>query len=247
MREVITEQIAAGRSPDQVRDWFVQRYGAEVLADPSNRGAGVLLWVLPGLVLLLAVALAVRTVRRPDPSSRPEPARRPARHLRVAKPVHARRTWDLVAIGVIGMVAVVAILGTRASTATNPPSSTGPTQAPADPVAQQLNLAQSLEAQGQYVAAADVYRAAADARPDPQVRLRLAFTLIRAGQPTAAAAIARETLAGRPTDADAILVLGLAERATHSPAADQTLRRFLRLAPDHPAAAEIQRLLTHGN
>lgn len=247
MREVIAEQVAAGRTPDQVRDWFVQRYGAEVLADPPSRGIGVLLWVLPGAVLLLAVALAVRTMRHPNemPSSRPALAHRPERAPGGTKRAHAWRTWDMVAIGVIGMVAAVALMAARVGN-TNPPSSTGPTSAPADPVAQQLNIAQSLEAQGQYAAAAGVYRAVAEARPDPQVRLRLAVTLIRAGQPTEAAAIAREVLAGRPTDADAVLVLGLAERATRSPAADETLRRFLRLAPDHPAAAEIRRLLPPG-
>jgi cytochrome c-type biogenesis protein CcmH/NrfF len=263
MRGVIAQQLAAGRSPDQVRDWFVQRYGAEVLADPSPWGAGVLLWVLPAGVLLAAVGVAIRTVRRraepgaarpgtaqpgierpgaaepgterPAPASRREPAS--------ADPARRRRAWDLVAVGVVGMVAAVAVAGTRTGQTATTAASTGSRPTPSAAPSAQLGLAQSLEQQGDYAAAADIYRAAVRANPDPQLQLRLAFTLLRAGQHDQAADTARRVLADRPADPDAVLVLGLAERAAHSPAADSTLRRFLRLAPDHPAAADVRRLV----
>jgi hypothetical protein len=41
----------------------------------------------------------------------------------------------------------------------------------------------------------------------------------------------------------AMLVVGLAERDQHEPAATHTLRAFLRDYPDHPAADQVRRLL----
>jgi cytochrome c-type biogenesis protein CcmH/NrfF len=262
MREAIAEQLAAGRSPDQVRAWFAQRYGTEILADPPQRGIGALLWILPGIVLLAGLVLAVRTLRRRSGGAERLPAPAPRSAAR-ADPARTRRTWDLVAAGVLAMVAAVAVAGTRSGGDTPPRSAAGSASAAAaagdtpprsaagsasaeaagDAITRRIALAQSLEQQGQYGAAADIYRYAVAADPDPQLRLRLAFTLIRAGQPTEAADIARQLLAGQPSDADALLVLGLAERAAKSPSAAETLRRFLRLAPGHPAAAEIRRLL----
>ena len=45
---------------------------------------------------------------------------------------------------------------------------------------------------------------------------------------------------------DGLLVLGLAQRGNHSSEAPRTLRRFLTVAPEHPAASEISRLLSSG-
>jgi cytochrome c-type biogenesis protein CcmH len=245
MREVIAQQLTAGRSPDEVRDWFVQRYGSEILADPPTHGIGNLLWILPGFALLAGLVLAVRAVRRRanDPPTIQAPSSQRAR----IEPGRARRVWDLVAVTVVAMVALVAVASTRSGSDASPPPAASPTSsASADPVTQQVNLAESLEQQGQYATAAEVYRAAAAANPDPRLRLRLAFVLIRAGRPAEAVDVAHQVLAARPADPDAVLVSGLAERAAHSPAAAGTLRRFLRLAPDHPAAAQVRRLLTQG-
>lgn len=79
--------------------------------------------------------------------------------------------------------------------------------------------------------------------PDDRLRERLAFALIRAGRPADAEPIARSLLQTNAGNADALLLLGLARRATHSPDADATLRQFLKVAPDHPAAAQVERLL----
>jgi cytochrome c-type biogenesis protein CcmH/NrfF len=246
MREVIANQLAAGRSPDQVRTWFAQRYGEEVLADPSGRGMGSLLWIVPGLALLAGVALSVRTLRhRPGGG----PPRTPAPPSASASSVRTRRAWDLAAVGVLAMVAAVAVAGARAGgvgsdDGDSPAAGTPAASTPDDALGRQIDLAKALEQQGEYGAAVEIYRAAAAADPDPRLRLRLAFALLRAGRPGEAAGIARQVLADQPADADGLLVLGLAERATRSPAASGTLRRFLRLAPDHPAAADVRRLLS---
>lgn len=68
-----------------------------------------------------------------------------------------------------------------------------------------------------------------------RIQLHLAFALLRADRPAKAAAVAEDVLADRPKEPEAVLLLGLAQRAEHSSAATATLRRFLRLAPDHRA------------
>ncbi|MGW0435618.1 cytochrome c-type biogenesis protein CcmH [Micromonospora sp. NPDC003197] len=233
MRDVVAAQLADGRSPDEVRAYFAERYGPEVLATPPNRGLGLLLWVVPALVLLAVVVAAIRPHRRSERHRAPPLRSGPSSRLLK----RARLLWNVGALSLVAFVGAVAVTSPAAPTP-DPPAT--------DPVPAQLTLARSLEQQGEYATAADVYRTALAQRPDDDIRLRLAFTLIRAGQPTPAEDVARQVLAGRPDAPEALLMLGLAQRAGDSTAAVPTLRRFLALAPDHPAAPEVRRLLDAG-
>ena len=77
----------------------------------------------------------------------------------------------------------------------------------------------------------------------PAVALRLAFALLRAGDPDAAAQVAESAHAAQPDNPDGLLILGLAQQALALPQAHDTLSRFRAMAPEHPAAAEVRRLL----
>jgi cytochrome c-type biogenesis protein CcmH/NrfF len=230
MREVISTQLAQGRHPDEVRGYLVERYGPEVRAAPPARGPGLLLWLTPALLLLASVAAAIGGRRRAKPAGRAVPARRPRTAARAA------RTWNISAACLLVLVAGIALAAPRFTPAREAAT-------PADPVPGQLTLARSLEEQGRYDAAAEVYRTALSQHPTDDVRLRLAFTLIRSGQAGEAERLANQVLAGRPDAPDALLILGLAQREAGSTAATTTLRRFLTLAPEHPAALEVRRLL----
>ncbi|MEV7225733.1 cytochrome c-type biogenesis protein CcmH [Polymorphospora sp. NPDC051019] len=228
MRQVVADQLAQGRSPDEIRHWFTERYGDDVLADPPLSGPGVLLWAVPALVLLGSGYAAVRTLR---PAGRRTgvpvgPAGGPGR----------RTAWRLGAVGLVAMVGAVAF---GAAQVGRPAGDGGPP----DPAAVAVLLARDLEQQGRYADAARMYRQALETRPDVDVRLRLAFTLVRAGAPADAEQEARRLLAGTPDLPDALLVLGLAQRETSPDRAPETLRRFLDVAPGHPAAGEVRRLL----
>ncbi|MFE9955112.1 cytochrome c-type biogenesis protein CcmH [Micromonospora sp. NPDC005299] len=231
MRQVIAEQEAQGRSPQQIRRWFVDRYGQEVLAQPPLRGPALLVWAVPAVALLGGVTAARRTLR----SRRPDGDLRHAR-LPPSRDRPVGLIWWLAAGGLVALVATVAVAADRLAP-------TAPQQPPADAAAVAVRLAQDLEGQQRYDAAAQMYREALNERPEDAVRLRLAFALLRAADAAGAERTARELLGRSPDSPDALLVLGLAQRTTRPPEAPATLRRFLSVAPGHPAAAEIRRLL----
>jgi cytochrome c-type biogenesis protein CcmH len=60
MREVISEKLAQGESREQIIQYFVERYGEDVLLEPPRRGFGLLVWVAP--VLVLAVGLLIVSI-----------------------------------------------------------------------------------------------------------------------------------------------------------------------------------------
>jgi cytochrome c-type biogenesis protein CcmH len=76
MKAIIRERLAAGESPEQVKAYFVEKYGTWILLSPPRQGFNLLVWVLPfagvaaGLVLVLV--LVRRWSRRP-PAPAPTP------------------------------------------------------------------------------------------------------------------------------------------------------------------------------
>lgn len=66
MRQVVSDQVAAGRSDEEVVAYFRARYGDWTVIDPPASGSTLLLWVLPvaaaltGIVVLLARSLPRR-------------------------------------------------------------------------------------------------------------------------------------------------------------------------------------------
>jgi len=63
-RELIREKIALGWSEQQIKQYFAEQYGGQVLAVPPRRGLNWIVYVLPPLVVLGAVFLAVNIVKR---------------------------------------------------------------------------------------------------------------------------------------------------------------------------------------
>lgn len=51
MRSVVREQLAAGQSPEQVKAYFVERYGEWVLLRPKASGLNLLVYLLPIAVI----------------------------------------------------------------------------------------------------------------------------------------------------------------------------------------------------
>jgi cytochrome c-type biogenesis protein CcmH len=64
MRNLIREQIAAGRSDDEIKSFLVARYGEFVLMEPPLRGDTLLLWFAPALLVLVGGGIIAVTVLR---------------------------------------------------------------------------------------------------------------------------------------------------------------------------------------
>jgi cytochrome c-type biogenesis protein CcmH len=64
MKGVIRHQLESGRTPEQVRAYFVERYGEWVLLEPEPRGFNLLVYLLPLLGLAVGAGVVTRTVRR---------------------------------------------------------------------------------------------------------------------------------------------------------------------------------------
>src|SRR5260370_1122144 len=47
MKDIIREHLAAGESPEQVRAYFVEKYGTWILLSPPRQGFNLLVWVVP--------------------------------------------------------------------------------------------------------------------------------------------------------------------------------------------------------
>ena len=58
MRALIRQRIQAGESPDQIREWLIQRYGNWVTYNPPLEPATWFLWFAPVLLLLFGLWLA---------------------------------------------------------------------------------------------------------------------------------------------------------------------------------------------
>lgn len=73
MRGIVREQLRAGKTPDEIRSYFVSRYGEWVLLAPPARGFNLAVWVLPFAALLAGLYFAVRVLRRWSGRARDEP------------------------------------------------------------------------------------------------------------------------------------------------------------------------------
>lgn len=70
LRQVVREQIAAGRSDAEIRAFLVDRYGEFALLTPTFSAANAALWGAPVLVLLIGgMLLMLRLRNRPAPAA----------------------------------------------------------------------------------------------------------------------------------------------------------------------------------
>lgn len=63
-KKEIRRQLAAGRSPDEVRAWFADRYGNDILLTPARRGIEGLIWAIPVVAFVVAAAVLAATFLR---------------------------------------------------------------------------------------------------------------------------------------------------------------------------------------
>jgi len=73
LRLIIREQLAEGKSEEQVLRFLTDRYGDYVLLEPPFRASTLLLWLSPAVVLLFGGVLVWQAVRRRPKTAEPAP------------------------------------------------------------------------------------------------------------------------------------------------------------------------------
>jgi cytochrome c-type biogenesis protein CcmH len=332
-RAIIEEQLEEGRTPDEIRQYFVERYGQYVLLSPASSGPGLLAWLIPALAVPGAGVLVWRWLHRAR--SRPgtaadavgpqmdDDARAALAHFREGRLVPAGSPagealrdalLHRIAVGEAGSAAaadpgvvhradqrlgaayrryrvrrdavpgsggalprrlvvagfvvlvvasagIAVILGVRDRGAGDVPTGDGPgavaaatasvpadllagtQERPGDPAAW-VALGRAYDRDERWPEAVAAYDRALELQPAADdVALLRAGVLVRAGSPAEALPTLQD-LAGRyPDNPDVLLILGLAQEGAGAGDATATLRRFLELAPDSPAAPGVRSLL----
>lgn len=64
MRAVVRDRLRAGESPEQIKAYFVSRYGEWILLEPRMTGLNILLYALPVVLVIGGIALVVVLVRK---------------------------------------------------------------------------------------------------------------------------------------------------------------------------------------
>ncbi|TAK07596.1 MAG: cytochrome c-type biogenesis protein CcmH [Candidatus Manganitrophaceae bacterium] len=74
MRDIIRERLSQGQSPDEIRAYFVSRYGDFILLQPrAFVGMNWLLWGGPFLLLIVGGTFLFRTLRKWVAQTAPSP------------------------------------------------------------------------------------------------------------------------------------------------------------------------------
>ncbi len=64
MRDLIREQLRAGKTPEEVTAYFVERYGEWILLKPTAEGFNWTVWLLPVLMIAGGLVFVFLTARR---------------------------------------------------------------------------------------------------------------------------------------------------------------------------------------
>lgn len=236
MRQAVRDQVDEGRSPDQIRGWFAERYGDEVLLEPPARGYGWLVWTLP-LMLMGLTVVALAWQRRGT--------RRWAAPVAAALTVSAvAGAWVMTSEGHPGAGKRPDAVGER-----DPESAkghgtvsvlAGAVEAAPGDAQRRRALASALEEEGRDAEAAEQYAAAVRLEPlDPDLRYRHAFSLVRTGEPDLAQKVLEGTL-HIEQHAPTLLLLGALLKESDPDRSHELLERFVANEPDHPSADAIR-------
>ena len=62
-RELIRQMLAEGKTPNEIEQYFVDHYGARVLAEPPQSGLNWLVYIVPPLAFLIGAFLLFQAFR----------------------------------------------------------------------------------------------------------------------------------------------------------------------------------------
>jgi cytochrome c-type biogenesis protein CcmH len=251
MRAVVREHLAAGASDQDVRDYFVERYGVWILLAPPARGFELALWLAPGVVVAGGAFLLARRARRPrGPDNVPTP------------PAKVGLVGTAVMVGAIGLalgLPLALALGPRGVGAEITGRGAEALQAAPSLTDLEAAVARDPADVGALVALGDAYLGAERAvdagfvyslalKVEPEnvpASIGLGTLLLSAGRPADAQPLFDRVLTRLPDQPDALLYRALARYMAGDPV--ESVRadalRFLAVAGSDPRRAMAERLL----
>ncbi|GAB3553486.1 hypothetical protein GCM10027404_26060 [Arthrobacter tumbae] len=229
MRMSISEQIELGKSPQEIRQWFADRYGPGVLLEPPMAGTGLLMWLLPASLIGCAAWCLFRQARN---RSGWIPL---AAVLAIAAAVLA---WRIPQGG-----SVLQAGSAEPTDNTESLLSQAVADAPGD-ISLHLAYGRELQRQDRHSEAAVQYATAA--RLDPynvEIIYLEASALVRAGAPESAVPHLERNLQQKPDHSPSLLLLGTLQARSGNPGGAELLERFLVLNDGHPSADDVRKLI----
>jgi cytochrome c-type biogenesis protein CcmH len=91
MREVIAMKLSEGATPEEIKAYFVEQYGPQVLGEPPREGFSLLAWVLPFIALAGGAGWLIYQGRRWSAQARAMRARVVRQEGDIAQDVYARK------------------------------------------------------------------------------------------------------------------------------------------------------------
>ena len=64
MRDLIRDQLRAGRTPEQVEAYFVEKFGDWILLKPPASGFNLALYIMPVMIVIAGIFLIVFVARK---------------------------------------------------------------------------------------------------------------------------------------------------------------------------------------
>ncbi len=64
MKQRIRELLEEGKSEEEILQFFEERYGEWILRSPKKEGFSLLLWTLPGLIILVTLLILIQNLRK---------------------------------------------------------------------------------------------------------------------------------------------------------------------------------------
>ena len=64
MRSLVRDQLRSGKTPDEVRAYFVDKYGEWILLAPKAEGFNLVVYIIPFVAILAGALIVWRTVKR---------------------------------------------------------------------------------------------------------------------------------------------------------------------------------------
>jgi cytochrome c-type biogenesis protein CcmH len=270
MRTVIRRQLRAGRSPDEVKQYFIDRYGQWILEAPPVNGIGALVWFGPIALFVLGAGLVGFAIRRwyaqrtLAPNVAPPDLTAGDNTVPPLSPRVRSQGWTYAtALGVAALaLAVIVVVSTHPSTTNaNQTSSISPRQmhqlkliyqaseqAKKQPTASNyLRLGKLLTQAEDFPEAAAAYKRALHIQPSAATRYVLAFAQIESRHFRQALTTIRPLTTASQSSAKYWLLEGLANANLKGRSA-LTVRDFrlsIRLDPKQPFAPLMRRWIAN--